>query len=352
MRTRCLPALLLAFFVSSLPVFAQGDDEIVLENVVLRPGVTTDLHLQVFDNESHPCNGRTTLAVPGFAHTAATFAPLTQAIFAGEASGQAPCRVVALDFPGRGDSPVPSGLPFGFLLLDDYVTAVLGALHDLDAKGVHVDSILAHSQGGLVIQMAQQRLIDAGSSLREAHQVRDAVLLAPVPVAQVAWSFADSGIALAILGGFLATDPALGPHFAIPDAVWGPVFFSNLAGIVSPDAPSAADIATFGYNALEPLLAALQLVGALELAGFPPTPRPGGDMGIFGPGSGTTLKIVAFTQDQIIRPSEGTQLYAYLTGDSGLEGFVEVSGAFSVHDMYVSDPAALLAALPTSIRIR
>ena len=357
MRIRSCFIWLLAFGTVTAPLLAQDgatirdDYAIVVEDVTLRPGVTSDLHLQVFVNEDHPCNGRTILAVPGFAHTAATFEPLADALFANTSPGQSPCRVVALDLPGHGESPVPSGLLFGFLMLDDYVTAVLGALEGLDAQAVRIDSILAHSQGGLVIQMAQQRLVSQDSSLRDAHGIREVILLAPVPAAPVPWAFADA--AVGILAGFLVpADPALGPHFALPDAFWGPVFFSDLAGVPSPNTPTAGDVAAKGFNAPEPFLAALQLVGALHLAGFPPTPRPTVDSGIFGPQYGTALQVITLEQDQIIRPSESAQLYAYLTGDSSGAGVVVIGGPLSVHSMYVSDPEALLAALVGSIRIR
>jgi pimeloyl-ACP methyl ester carboxylesterase len=356
MRMRACFIWLLALAIFT-PVLAQDGatirdgDAIVVEDVALRPDVTSDLHLQVFVNEDHPCDGRTILAVSGFAHTAATFEPLADALFANTSPGQAPCRIVALDLPGHGETPVPSGILFGFLMLDDYVTAVLGALEGLDAQRVRIDSILAHSQGGLVIQMAQQRLVNQESSLRDAYGIREVTLLAPVPAVPVPWAFAKA--AVDILAGFLVLDdPGLGPHFAGSDAAWGPIFFSDLAGVPSPNTPTASDVAAKGFNAPAPFLASLQLVGALELAGLPPTPRPTVDSGIFGRRHGTTLRIITLEQDQIIRPSEGAQLYAYLTGDSSAAGFVVVGGPLSVHSMYVSDPEALLAALAESIRIR
>ena len=358
MRIRYVPAFLLAFLASTQLARAQDppppreDSEIVLEGVTLRAGVTTDMHLQVFVNEARPCNGRTVLAVPGFAHTAATFAPLAEAMFSSGSPGQYPCRVVALDFPAHGSSPAPAALPFGFLLLDDYVSVLLASLEALPEEGIRLDSVLAHSQGGLVVQMAQQRLLDGGSSLQASHGIRDVVLFAPVQPAAVPWGFADSGAALSILGGFLSTSPALGPHFSIPDAVWGPVFFSDLGGTPTAHTPAASDVTANAYNAPEPFLAALQLVGALHLAGFPPTPRPGVSGGIFGPTSGTSLHVVTFAEDQIIRPAEGAQLYAYLTGDTSGKAFVEVGGGNAVHDMYVADPTVLLQALGGTVRIR
>jgi hypothetical protein len=76
------------------------------------------------------------------------------------------------------------------------------------------------------------------------------------------------------------------------------------------------------------------------------------DAGIFGPTYGTTLRIVTLEQDQIVRPAESMQLYEYLTGDTTGRGFVEVEGPLSVHSMYISDPAVLLAALEGVVRIR
>jgi len=70
---------LACFAAGATSLFGQAgppsghDYAIVLDDVVLRPGVTVDLHLQVFVNDRTPCVGRTILAVPGFAHTAATF---------------------------------------------------------------------------------------------------------------------------------------------------------------------------------------------------------------------------------------------------------------------------------------
>ena len=349
------------FAAGSTSLFGQDgppsghDYAIVLDDVLLRPGVMVDLHLQVFVNDRKPCVGRTILAVPGFAHTAATFGPLAAAMFGGGPAGQAACRVVAVDFPGHGATPAPTGMAFGYLMLPDYVTALLASLERLPSYGVHADFLLAHSQGGLVVQLAQQRLAAAGTSLRAAFNVRDAVLLAPVPPKEVRWEFADSGFAVIVLQSLSAivmADPVLGPHVALPDAAWTPVFFSNLAGVVAPDAPSAADVVANGYNAPEPLLSALELIGALHLAGFDPTPRPSIQAGIFGAESGTLLQIVTFAEDPIVRSAEGAQTYAHLAGDASGSGLVDVAGTFSMHDLYVSNPAALLDAIAGVIRLR
>ena len=341
--------LLAAFgFIPSL-AFAQNrpapnqDYQIVIEDVALPSGPSTDLHLTVFVNEAAPCMGRTVFAGPGFAHTAATFEPFAEALFAGDVAGQVPCRVVALDFPAHGNSPAPAGGTFGILGLNDYVASVEAALAGLPAYGLRPDTVIAHSQGGLVVQMTQQHLVDEGRSLRDAFGVRDVVLLAPVPPAEVAWSFADSGLAVALLGGFATANAELGPHFAIPDAVWPLLFFTEAGFVPSPNMPSGADVTLNGWNAPEPFISALQLVGALG-------PRPSVDAGIFGEGSGTSLTVVTFERDWIVTPAEGAAVHAHLTGTSG--GAITVTGPRAIHDMYVSDPAELLAALAGHVRIR
>lgn len=315
------------------------DSDLFLDDVQLRPGVTVDLHLEVFVDEAWPspvCPAENAvLAVPGFAHTAATWRPYADALFA-EGSGQPACALIALDPPGHGGSGLPDGLVFGELTLDDYATALLAALDALRASGGAPATLIGHSQGGIVIQMAQQRLVGAGSSLRRAAGVREIELLAPVPAAEVAWSFVDSGAAAQLLGQFLAFDPVLGVHASVPAEFWPALFFSNLSGQVASGAPTAAQVTANGYNAPAPLFASLQLVGA------PPFARPSISAGIFGDVHGTRLRIVVFEQDQLIRPEEGQALLEHLAGGGSGQTFSVIGGAEAVHDLYLSNPGALL----------
>lgn len=343
-----VPVALALLLLTHISAFAQAgppsrvDTDVTIQAVQIRPGVTVDIHLKVFVNEAQPCLGRTILAVPGFAHTAATFGPLAEAVFASTPHGHYACRIVAIDFPGHGASGLPSlGLPFGFLSLADYVTVLLASLEHLPTHGIRPSTLLAHSQGGLIVQLAQQRLKDGATTLRESFNVSDVVLMASVGPRQVPWFFADSGIALSVLSGFLNFTDVLGFHAAIPDTVWPAIFFSNLGGEIAPGAPALVDVARF--NAPEPLFSALELIGALELLlGPPPIPRPSVDAGIFAATTGTTLHTISFENDQIIRPEEQAALYTYLTGAAPGTRVVVVDGQFAVHDTYVSDPEGLL----------
>jgi len=317
---------------------ADRDDRVVLHDVALRPGVTADISFQVFVNERHPCEGRDVLAVPGFAHTAATFKPLADAFFA-EAAGQKECRIVAVDLPAHGASSPPAGLVFGELTLDDSVRALQASLDRLPAHGIRARTLLGHSQGALLVEMLQQALTLAGTSLRDRFGIKDAVLLAPVAPAALPWAFVDNGTAGALLSNFGAGDAVLGPHIAIPDAAFAQVFFSDLTFSVVSGAPDAATVAARGYNAPEPLY------GTLQLVGLPPFARPEVAPLVFGPDSGTTLRVVSFAQDFIIAAGEAAALYAYLTGDATQAGLVEVGGPAAVHDTYVLDPAAVVEAI-------
>lgn len=321
------------------------DYELLIEDVALRPGVTADVHLQVYVDENRPCRGQTLFAVHGFAHTSAAWGPLAETLFAA-APGEAGvvCRVAAVDLPGRGGSPPPTGILYSDLLLADFVTALEGTLDGLEAAGVQVGAIAAHSQGGLLVQMLQQRRLDEGSSLLLRHGIHQALLLASVPPAGLPWDFVDSGTAAALLGQLIVFDPVLGLIVRIPDALFPFLFFTDTLGNLAAGAPTPAEVAAEGLNAPEPLLAALNLVGA------PPLAREQIDPGIFALGNGTRLSMVAFQEDVLIRPSENVILYEHLTGQLAGRDFVEVTGAETVHDLQLSAPELILEALGGPVR--
>lgn len=329
-----------------LPAQAPASDyDLLIEDVALRPGVTVDLHVHVYVDESRPCAGRTVFAVHGFAHTSTAWSPLAEALFDGPAAdGGVVCRVAAVDLPARGGSSPPTGISFGELVLADYVSSLAGALDGLEATGVHVGTIVAHSQGGLLVQMLQQRLLDSGSSLLLRYGIHRAVFLASVGPAGVPWSFVDSGTAGVILSQILELDPVLGFVFRIPDGLFPFLFFTDTQGVLASGAPTAAEVAAAGLSGPEPLFSALNLVGA------PPFARETIDPEIFAAARGTRLTVVSFQEDVVVRPEENAVLYPLLTGRAPDGDFVVIPGGDAVHDMLVSAPDGLLAALPPGVR--
>ena len=326
---------------------ASLDREVSLPGIALPSGGTVNLVASVFaDERGGPSCGTdgTVIAVSGFTHTAATWKPLAEALF--DANPRVACRVVALDLPGHGRSGLPDAIPFGILTLDDYAAALLGAMEGLAAQGIASRSLLAHSQGALVAQMAQERLLAAGTSFRASHGVVAATLLAPVPSREATWSFAESGAAAGVLQGFLVMDdPVLGPHVSVPAAAWPSLFFTTPGGVPSPTTPSASYIAASGWVAPEPLYSSLQLVGA------PPfNQRPSARAGAFALANGTLLSVAAFEHDLLIPPSEVAAVYAHLTGDATGRAYHVFTGAEAIHDMHVSSPGTMLEELRELLR--
>ena len=248
--------------------------------------------------------------------------------------------LIAINLPGRGYSSLPKGeegLLFGDMTLSDHAQIVIGTLEQIQRAGFHPSAIMAHSQGGLIVQMVQQELINAESSLRARFGIKKVFMMASISPSPVPWNFGDLGYAEEALGHYINTnEPMLGAHIAIPDMDWVNLFFVNPAdGSVPATAPSVEKVITEEYNSPESLIASQQLVSA----------RPAIDPGIFNK-TGTKLTCIAMGYD-IFFQSEGEQeaLYEYLTNDSNLKRFAVVDSPDSVHSMYISNPRELLDSL-------
>jgi pimeloyl-ACP methyl ester carboxylesterase len=171
-------ALSMATIAASVACFAAASEaeaaplvesSIVIDSVAVRPGVQTDVHLRVFANANKLCKSsrNAIFAIPGLMHTAATFRPLAQALFDDDLPGQPVCRIVAIDLPGHGESPAPRGALFGDLTADDYLAVILGSARRLrDDNHLRPRTLMGHGQGGMLVQMAQQALLEEGTSLR------------------------------------------------------------------------------------------------------------------------------------------------------------------------------------------
>jgi pimeloyl-ACP methyl ester carboxylesterase len=318
---------------------SHEDFQVIVEGVEIWPGVEVDLQVTVFVNQGVPCQSpqRSVLAIHGLTHTAASWQPFAEQLFE-KHQGPATCRVVAIDLPGRAGSGVPDvpGAPqYGDMLLDDFVTVLLHAMDRLPALGLRSTSLVAHSQGALLVQMAQQRLLGSGATLRSEHGITRALFLAASPPAGLPWFFAS--IAFGFFEPFVLFDPQLGLVIAIPDPVWPFFYFTNLAGTPVSSFPSPAEVAA--YNAIEPTASSAQLIGAFGI------PRPLVAPGTFAGPYGTELFMVVGEQDLLINWQENAALYGFLTGDTEQERFVVALGPEAVHGLHISDPAAIVAAL-------
>lgn len=298
-------------------------------------GGSSQVCADVYQNPAAPF-GATILAIHGFTETARVFEPLARALFADSSLKFSVKSVIALDLPGHGDSEAPIGLPdalFGELTLHDNVSVVIQAIDALRRKGIGPRVIMGHSMGGHAIQGVQEALLKQGSSLA-AHGVYRAILLAPVPVADVTWTQPPPSD----LSAFIVADPALGAYLDLPPAVarFGGGF-TTTAGTLVPNTPTDEEMAI--YVGWEPLTTTLQLVGQAQ-----GLPRLSAREGAFAPIRGTLLSVVAFSEDVLTPAADLDDLYVHLIGRRGLL-FRTVQSPVAVHSMFMTDPEALLAAL-------
>jgi pimeloyl-ACP methyl ester carboxylesterase len=338
--------VLVLVFLAQAAHAGAGDYDLFLDEVELRPGVTSDIHVKVFVNDQQPWFGKTVFAIPGWLHTAQTWDQYAEALFTHPFRGVRTSRLVAIDLPGHGQSTLPTNFLFGQLLLDDYVTAILATLDGLRDQGIRPQQITGHSLGGLLTQMLQQRLVDSGSSLFREYGIVKALLLAPSAAAPVAQSGDNSGNQ--DLTVFLGYSDQLWYHFDIPASDWPGVFFVNWDGVISTDTPSPEDIEGRGYRAPGPLFSAMQTVGA-EMPGLPYFPIPEVSPGIFGVQAGTLLHIVSYEDDTMIPVSKCTELFDHLiccpwwSRSTVIEAEGEVHDR--VHDLHISNPNVIIDAM-------
>lgn len=333
--SRTKPLLMtVLMLVASLLATAASAQQTIQFNVAVTGG-TAPVSVTVYENPQASALGATVLAVHGFTETAAMWTPLKTALFAHPATKNRVKRLIALDLPGHGKSPIPtlaSGL-FGNLTIYDNVSVVIQAIDALRARGIGPRVILGHSMGGLAIQATQEQLLAAGSSLA-SHGVLRAILLAPVPVANItAWTPG----AATIPASYYRFDN--GTYIVLDNqgALFGGGFSTTASTPTAPVITPAAFALDFtGQIGAEPAVTTGQLVGAI-----PTLPRPSARQGAFALRNGTVLTVVGFSEDILTPAALQPALYEHLLGRRGLM-YEEVVAPDAVHSMVIVNPMGLL----------
>ena len=317
---------------------ALADDTFCFDAQML--GGSSEVCADVYENPNAPhFFGETILAVHGFTEAAKSWAPLVQAMFADKFHKHTVKRFIAIDLPGRGNSPMPEGLPggvFGELYDEDFVDIVVQTIVALKQAGMGPQVLMGHSMGGLAVQGVQEQLLSQGSSLAELG-VRRAVLLGALPAYGAVWHqvpFPDFVLALFTQG---TPDGPFGQYVFFPPAVaqTGPGF-TTLSGELAENIPPVEEIAV----GAEPLYCTNQVNANPD---FPP--RPYARQGAFSLDKGTLLMVLAFSQDAFVIPSDSEALYDYLTNAPGHLLYRLIDTPQAVHNMYITDPEAVAKSL-------
>jgi pimeloyl-ACP methyl ester carboxylesterase len=312
------------------PATCPVDADWVLPGVALGGGASADVHVRVLVNEwamdDASCPDRAVLVVHGAAHNAASWEPFAEALL-GEWWDAGACRVYAIDLPGHGGSSLPTGARYGDLGVAHYAAAVDAVLVALAGDGVRVRTIVGHSMGGLVVQQVQAALVAAGTDLRRAYAIDDALLIASsLPAAVHAGCGEPPGLEL-------APSPPAGEVVALPDLAWRALFFTDRTGATIRGAPDLTTVAR--YNSDESGVAIEQILGI----GAPELPP-----GLFD-GERVRLTVLAHAGDPFARSESQRCLHRYLSSEPGDAGFVVMGGPGAIHDAHVSSPGDVVRAV-------
>jgi hypothetical protein len=121
--------------------------------------------------------------------------------------------------------------------------------------------------------------------------------------------------------------------------------FTDLSGNLASTTPPTSVFVANNWVGPEPILTALELVGANGLQ------RPGARQNAFSLNFGTVLTVIAGSQDVLTPIVDQPALYTYLTGlpSTGVTLYRPVVAADAVHSVYLSNPTEVLAALKNGV---
>ena len=346
-RIMSFPVVALLMLSGATHADAKPKDVPRLVRVVLPGGGTVDIQLDDFENPRNNAGNNTVLALHGLGHTGRTFEPLANELFKKTGPDKIR-RVLALNFPGRNGSGLPSNKQFGDLTIEDYTAVLLGVLDQIPKK-TKIESIVGHSMGGLITLTAQDSLISRGTSLQKKYGIKNVYLLAPSLPNPLPWLFADSGAATQIAAILLTlNDPILGDYLqALSNdpvkqaqlfGIWLTIFFTDHSGQFVAGTPFSTALEE-NYVSDEALIMTLQLLGS---NGFV---RPFVSPGIFDRRVQKCFRIASFSEDLGV-PGENLlqeyqDLYTFLTGHPRSKDVVFVEAPNAVHDMYIANPPAV-----------
>jgi pimeloyl-ACP methyl ester carboxylesterase len=298
-----------------------------------------NVHYMVSPEVGH----QTVLAVHGLMHNALVFEPLGHALL--KDLNNKTKHFYAISLPGHGDttsgsSHGVSGIPgqrlYGEVTLEDYAEALTSVARQIG----HVDTIVAHSQGGIVVQLAEKMLQLASSSFQSATQSQTSriVLIASTMPVEVTWDAAENGVLRATLNALNAVQPPVagkGTLLSITDLDWYRLFYSYPALSTPPMPVAGGPNLTTQVPKLrtdEPSAAPFHSLGIEQL-------RPSIPANLF---SFYSFHNIALQEDAFLPPAELEVLGNYLKPGSGHILIASQPGAPAIHCALYTRPGSLV----------
>jgi pimeloyl-ACP methyl ester carboxylesterase len=338
-------SILLLILLNLTTAFAQTTSSVVTFSINIRNNVTVQMGATVISKtDSSGSNKNSILVLNGTSQTVKPFEGLAKSLLASDAKVS---KMILLDLPGHGNSnyPVGSGVKFGDLTMDDYVTALLSSLEKLEDLKLKTNSILAHSLSAEIVQMAQNRLLSQGDDLRHEFGIKSAIFIAPDIASPLPWAAIDAGGADPLAIGFMRDDATLGNVFdlvTLPGGqeTWIGLFYGTRTGTLPTGAPTPAQAIANGFVSFESGQMAKELIGLPNTPGGERTPRPTINSNLFTSRTGTIAAVITLEQDSLyIFPDEHRAVYRFITGDQSDRLFFPLTGPDTVHNVHTITPS-------------
>lgn len=330
--------ILLAVILLTIALTSKAD---FIFSVKLRENAMGSILVNVLENPNAP-NGRRVLFIPGLVHAGNAWNPLIREVYYNSTLGPQIRDYIVLNFPGRGGSGV-KGMLLGDLSLEDYSLILAETLKQCSIRGIPPTEIVAHSMGGLVVQLLQENLLSINSNLKKSFGISKVRVVGSSSPKEVLDPLLEEGTGLFLLSLFTIDTGASGLMVSIPvddpsGLSFRGLFFTDYNQQFVLGTPTPQEVVNLGYKSSEPYIAASQTVGTADM-------RPHVRAKCFSPVQGTNLRVIIGSEDWLSDPNQQKKLYEYLTGDLTDSGLIWINAHNAVHDQMIANPKSLFPLL-------
>lgn len=312
-----------------------GNNEILQETITvpltLEDGTQTQVNTIHFYKRSIPKGqGKIGVFVPGMAHSVNFFNPLMLDLL----NKGVYTETFAMDMPGHGTSPIPAGVRFGDISLEQYQQTLFAYLLKKRTDGFNIVSVTGHSLGARVIEGLQSKLVKGNSGLKSMLGIEKVYLLSSAIPGDTRWGTADTSVTkpgspksiITTPGILITTDPMKGPFLRAPDNLFIGLFYANKSGV-----PAPGYAAALANRVDQSFKVVAEMIG-LDPVTYKDVPRLKVGHNIF---AQEELHVIYGEEDPLMQVGEQEEMAENLKPGTKTE---IVYGTYSVHGVAFTDP--------------